>query len=533
MSSILDGKYINKILSNKKVLISELVDEFGSEYEEVLNERFDKIKFVFFVSLKSYERYLRNKYSYLAANKIVEFIKENGILTDVYVDSQFKDVSGYVVKSGDEEGLFDSIFDRRSLDFDFEKKHINVFGIYSFYSSLDYDSLNAYAKQENIAVGQFVRNNRCDFLRNIGKYPMDYSNEMICNDGNYLNLCRFYERLMKEYNSILSDVQASLQSDIDIFNKLKNIRDASLVNNFKRMLEDLTEYLSDEDKKKVVSGNYNLDEIDFFNIFFYNGLGLNNESRLENLSTEEAQELYSFYCEKNNLKIDIVKIVRNAREKALRRYNKEMLGMFTIEANFDLSNIDINTDLSSTNMQAFGVFDHENGIEQNRVIFFDPFACDSEYLDIHLRHEIWHLLTSSIQRKDGLDIVKVGNAEYIYSGEKLIAVNNEFYNELITQKKATENTRISFQNGVYILSSNGISFPFEFTSIYDEYLLNFDKVYSKIPQSVMVSQMEEDNENLYSFISLDRIRKIEDSLKKYVNIPDDILSKDSSENKMT
>lgn len=75
-------------------MISELVDEFGSEYGEVLNERFDEIKFVFFVSLMSYKRYLWNKYSYLAANKIVEFIKENNILTVVYVDSQFKDVSG-------------------------------------------------------------------------------------------------------------------------------------------------------------------------------------------------------------------------------------------------------------------------------------------------------------------------------------------------------------------------------------------------------------------------------------------------------
>lgn len=107
-----------------------------------------------------------------------------------------------------------------------------------------------------------------------------------------------------------------------------------------------------------------------------------------------------------------------------------------------------------------------------------------------------------------------------------------FYNKLITQKKATENTRISFRNGVYI-SSNGLSFPFEFTSTYDECLLNFDKIHSKVPQNVMVSQMVEDNEILYSFISLDRIKNIEDCLKKYVNIPDYILSKESSDNKMT
>ena len=57
MNSLLEKKYINKILSNKNVLISELTDEFGSEYEGLLNERFDKIKFVFFASLTNYKRY--------------------------------------------------------------------------------------------------------------------------------------------------------------------------------------------------------------------------------------------------------------------------------------------------------------------------------------------------------------------------------------------------------------------------------------------------------------------------------------------
>ena len=37
MNSLLEKKYINKILSNKNVLISELTDEFGSEYEVLLN----------------------------------------------------------------------------------------------------------------------------------------------------------------------------------------------------------------------------------------------------------------------------------------------------------------------------------------------------------------------------------------------------------------------------------------------------------------------------------------------------------------
>ena len=164
-------------------------------------------------------------------------------------------------------------------------------------------------------------------------------------------------------------------------------------------------------------------------------------------------------------------------------------------------------------------------------MFFDPYACDEEYLDIHLRHELRHSLTSSVRREDNLDIVKVGNAEYIYSGEELITVNNEFYNELLTQKKAIENTKASFGRGIYILSPNGISFPNGLTSGYDEYLPEFDKIYSVIPQSAMVSQIERNNKNLYSFISLDEIKKLEDSLQNYNNIPDDIWGPDLSGNK--
>lgn len=54
-----------------------------------------------------------------------------------------------------------------------------------------------------------------------------------------------------------------------------------------------------------------------------------------------------------------------------------------------------------------------------------------------------------------------------------------------------------------------------------------------IPQSAMVSQIERNNENLYSFISLDEIKKLEDSLQDYNNIPDDILAPDLSGNKKT
>ena len=203
---------------------------------------------------------------------------------------------------------------------------------------------------------------------------------MICNDANYLNLCHYYEGLMQKYNNTLNDVKVKLENDIDIFNKLESIRKKLFVNNYKKMLEELTAYLSDDDKKKVASGNYNLREIDFLNMFFYNGQSLNDESKIETSSAEEIQELYSLYYGESNQKKDIVQIIKNAREKAAKRYNKQILEAFTFESNYDISGIEMDTDLSLSDLQLFASFEQEDGIEKNRLLFFDPYACDEEYL---------------------------------------------------------------------------------------------------------------------------------------------------------
>ena len=93
--------------------------------------------------------------------------------------------------------------------------------------------------------------------------------------------------------------------------------------------------------------------------------------------------------------------------------------------------------------------------------------------------------------------------------------------------------KTSFEKGIYILSPKDVSFPDGITSAYDEYLPEFDRVYAMIPQDVMRSQIEKDNENLYSFISQDEINKIEDSLKHHDNIPEDILSSILNRDKMS
>lgn len=526
MNALMDNNYIKKIIDHKQLLISELTDEFGSQYKELLSERFDKIKFIFFVSPQNFRTYLINKYSYLAAHKIVEFIKKEGILSDVYVNNKFKDMCGYIIEPKDEsENLFNDIFGQYFLDFDFEKKYTykTIFGIYSFDASQDFNELSSYAKHRNITPEEFVKNNRCDFLRKTGKYPRDYSNEMICSDIKYSKWCTYYEELMEKYNAIIKDVQEQLKDEIELFNKLENTRKKIFINNYKKILEELIEYLSDEDKEKVTSVNYDLKEIRFLSLFFCAGQDINEESELETLTEEERQRALLEYYGIGNEKMDVVEKLRDARKRAAERHNKQILETFTFETNCDISNVEVDRDLSLVYSTLCSTFIQDDGIEKHRLILFDPYTCDEEYLDIHLRHELRHSLTSSVRKENGLDIVKVGNAEYVYEGENLVVVNNELYNELVTQRRALDNTKTSFENGIYILSPQGATFPNGITSGYDEYLPEFNKVFTQFSPIAIVSQVEATNNNLYKFISQNDIKRLEDGLYSFNGIPLDIL----------
>lgn len=76
------------------------------------------------------------------------------------------------------------------------------------------------------------------------------------------------------------------------------------------------------------------------------------------------QKLYSLYYGENGQKIDIAEIVKNAREKAAKSYNKQILQTFTYESNCDISSLEINVDLSSFDSTLSAIFEQENGKEK-------------------------------------------------------------------------------------------------------------------------------------------------------------------------
>ena len=83
--------------------------------------------------------------------------------------------------------------------------------------------------------------------------------------------------------------------------------------------------------------------------------------------------------------------------------------------------------------------------------------------------------------------------------------------------------KISYQNGNYILSPSGSAFPSGLISAYDEFLPSFDMIYHAIPRSVMASQIEETNDSLYSFMSQDEIKALEEGILHY-NVPEDLVN---------
>lgn len=520
MNSLVERKYIDKIIANKDLLIGELTAEFGEQYRDLLEKRFDQIKFVFFVSLEDLKKYVENKYNYLAAKKIAGFLRENKIISDVVIEEKY---CGYIIRPKSDVDLFKIFFDDKEfLMYDVNGTDFEMCGIFSFDKDVDYKLLKTFARNEGLTPEEFIKRNRCKFLRDIGKYSIDYTDDMIINDPNYPSVCKYYEELMAKYNRILAEVKDTVKKDLDTYNKLKDIQKRLEVYNYKKMLEELLPILSRHDREKVLSGNYELDDIEFLEFFFYSHQNLNEKSLIERSSPREINDALCSYYGRYFIR-NIYNEIRQARINAALRYNKNILNAFTFEFNGTLSKMDINLDMdiSMCHNHMYSITLQNNGVEKARLILFSPFMSDDDKLDIYLRHELRHSLTSSVRKEDGYDIVKVGNSEYYYHDNKYVKATNAFYNELFTQQKALENTRASYKKGVYILSPEGSKFPKGITSNYDLYLNEFNKVYQLLPDSVLASQIEEDNSNLYSFIPAMVLEKIEEFLQNH--IPQDIL----------
>lgn len=516
MTKKTEKDYYGKILEKKDILINELVDEFGEDIKPSLEENFDKIKFVFFTGIPNLRKEINQKYSEKAATTTLNFLKDFIGFEGAYINDSFYDISGYTI-DGKPRDVLNNIYGDNLITFDlsYDKLQNKINGIWSFNPNINMEKVKSYGYHRGKTAEEMLNSLRCSFLRYLKIYPDDYTDEQIIQDSNYNAYCEHYSSGVLKYIKEMEEDKECVSEELDLLNYLTTNISKIYIDALKSIIKDfLYPYLSASDKSIVDSNpNFRLEDISMMNRLFFYNQDLEQESRVETMSDEELQE---FINSEDNLftsDIDVKKIVKEAREqankKAIREYNKLVI----FSTNMNLSEECLDIDLSKLDGQMISIFNQDNGVEKGRFIAFDPYASPEENYDVHLRHELRHSLTTSVStNKDGIVIVKVGNDLFYYLDDNLIGEENNSFNEYFTQKRALENTKTSYEKGIYIITPDYVKSPTPITSGYDEYLPEFNKIYACLSQSARRSQIEPTNENLYKELAPISIKDLENKI---------------------
>ncbi|MDE6285040.1 MAG: hypothetical protein K2M17_04775 [Bacilli bacterium] len=200
------------------------------------------------------------------------------------------------------------------------------------------------------------------------------------------------------------------------------------------------------------------------------------------------------YQEELSKKLDALKSKYPEQGK---EYYKEISKLCMVNGNYKGN---ASVDLLSTTNEHFVETVTENGEIKDIIIFFCPFFY--YHLDLHLRHEIRHALTTTSRRiTDDIEEIKVGNRIQVFQNGTLISEILNDYNEYVTQYEAIKETKESYERGIYILSPEGEEFSRGATTSYDEYLPYFEILYKGLPASAKRSQIEDSNDSLYRVVS--------------------------------
>lgn len=529
--------YYREILEKKDILINELVEEFGEKVRPLLEERFAKIKWLFFVGIPNLQREINQKYSENAATTTLDFIKNYIGFDDVYIDDSFYETSGMVINSKPRSSL-NKIYGKNLITFDIVYENIQdeVIGIWAFNPNINMEKVKIYGEHRGKTTREMLDSLRCSFLRFLKKYPEEYTDEQIIKDANYQHYCEYYSSGIQSFIGLMEKNKECISEELDLYNHIIENKSKIYINAFKSILRNsLYPYLSASDKIIVDSNeDFHLEDVSMMYQIFYCNQELAQESKVESMTDEELQELINSSDNQFTKDIDVRKIVKTAREeannKAINDYNKLVI----FAGNTDLSEEDIDLDLSKLDGRMISVFKNDDGKETGRFIAFDPYASPEENYDVHLRHELRHSLTSSVSKDlNGIAIVKIGNNLYYYLEDNLIGSENTDFNEYFTQKRALENTKKAYEKGVYILTPPGVKSPTPITSGYDEYLPEFDKIYACLSENAKRSQIELTNANLYKEISVISIKDLEDRISHEEKLDEETLRKLIGNNNQT
>ena len=199
--------YHKRILDDRENIINYYVKQFGPDKRKMFEERFDRIKFCFWVSqpdemdnivyLKFHRQYLQQ-----TINFIIDTIKNSESEIDIRVGE-------YSIICNDDkivEILKNFFGPTRSIADYYGPIHFG--GIWTFLEDLSETSLNQDLEWHNSimeslnkkksSLEEYILSGKCDFLRKMGCFPEDMDDETIAGSEEFDKYAKKYSELAKK-----------------------------------------------------------------------------------------------------------------------------------------------------------------------------------------------------------------------------------------------------------------------------------------------------------------------------------------------
>lgn len=456
--------WYEKIRSNRENFIEYYVKQFGEENRDLITERFDSLKFCFYIDPEYINLWvslqLQDGYEVATYNFIKEVGERFGIdVSDVSL--KFNGKLGYIfIDSKDEqvEVILRKLF----------RCSVGMVGIsedYMFYDLYSFRSLEDFMNGEGSDYDdpeKELTERRLLFLKDMGDIiiegrPIDYFKTDECRE--FVNSSRYRELLDKysdlaniafrykkqedsKYDALIDYMKKSQQAEEAIIKKYEELK--SKEDNPAKLKKLENECRKEIAALRIVCGNFDLSKYEDYDLAFSHILELINDSG-------DTQTSYLSCDDSGNLE---------------------------------------------------------------RIIFFCPFKSVPGYEDVDLRHEIRHNITSGVSLNSNEVVYKIGNKIERFIDDRCEEKQLSDWNEWVTQSEAKQETMEAFSKNIYIISKPTIRNQ-DFigtTSDYDRYLSLFEIIYNSLPLVAKRSQIYSSNEALYKAISLDQLQDIEDMI---------------------
>lgn len=520
---------------NKHHLIESYVKQYGEESREYIKEKFNKIRFCFYVNPRKLREYIEMRAIDLGRKLTRSIIKETGLdVTKVYVDKEGN------LTSDDEEikGFIRAFFPNKGII----NYTDNDDGIFSFLSKYDDETdFNLYKRAIVFKELGHIEN-----LREIKDFIKTNKYKVLCEIINLvLQLAERYRIIisseLEEISKYLSDLE---KEEKDIVYKYLGL-----------FVDECKVFLSDEDRT-LFCKDLNINVKDLKSLDFLcdrEGLFGNNAFKtdmpfepglleyflpeysiiLKESGEQEKKELIIAkrveYLRRKGVDISTLSIsqedlflkdwsqipgimevlpkqvmiekLKDVREKYQLQCMKRLAPLYVIN-NYQFKENALNSKeirrilfLNTGEYVCRCITD--NGDVQDLTVFISPLDGNYKVLDVTLDHEIRHGLEYSAEMifmpygigglKEGtpLEMLKAGLNFCFYIDGDRVGHSNLRINEIMTQKLSLASTKERYESGIYILTDPEYA-TLSYTSNYDQFIPNFDYIFTPEMQDLLL-----------------------------------------------